>query len=291
MFSARRIPLLLALAACAREAPPPRQGQAPGGAPPVAASVPAIPLTGPLADLAAWRDSQVVLFRADSGSVRADSLFVRVDQELRLRVTTASTALYEDTAFQRAALDSAGSDSLRRALAPAGVDLVVSEGTGYLELNLDSVATRLQRFLTAPMREYLRLRAEDQRQGFSEDAGLTITWDQLAERVAKWDRFAAAYPRLATEEPAYWYGTYLRVYLTGMDNSRIFTFEGDSLEPEVRRSYERFARTHPDTRAGTLVSGHLAALAKDGWRDGPARAAFLERADVATMLGVQPPVR
>src|SRR5205814_430083 len=47
--------------------------------------------------------------------------------------------------------------------------------------------------------------------------------------------------------------TRISTYLTGMDNSRVFSDSG-TLEPEVRTSYEHLAAQYPQTRTAQLVA-------------------------------------
>lgn len=285
--------LLISLAACSRERSASTARDTARG--PAQTMTTAMPQAGSwlarLAAAAAFRDSQVAVVRADSGSPRGDSLFLAVLRTVAARTDSASQLVVNDAAFQDAALTTTGHDSLRLLAAKYGADLVWSEGTAYLEPATPIVAASFRSYLSAPMREFLRIRAAEEAQGFSDDAALQISWSDLAARVATWDTFTTNHPDLAVvAESRDLYSIYLRTYLTGIDNSPVWDDNGQ-LDPTLRRSYEEFVRTYPRSRAGRIVAGYLRTLASDGYRHGPAASAYLAKAGVEPMSALQPPVR
>jgi len=82
-------------------------------------------------------------------------------------------------------------------LAPLGWRYVESEAGAHVADGNDWLVRRVGVKLPAAYREYLTLRMRDVAEGFSEDAGLLITWQSLRERIRRWERFEARYPDFA----------------------------------------------------------------------------------------------
>ena len=252
--------------------------------------------------LVAARDSALAAIRQDSGTGRADSAFAAFRGQFALRAESVGTAIYQNQPLQRwiwrvrpegwTDLDSAPADSLRRFLAARGLRAEFSEGNAYAAENTAAMASLFERFLSPAMRSFLAIRRAEEDEGYSEDAGLRISWDQLAERIARWEGFLDANPGfLLVDEGRYWYDNYLAVYLTGMDNSRVFELQRETLDPRVRASYGRFVARYPATRTARIVREYLDVLGRNGWRAEPEVVAFLKANGIQSMIGQQPPTR
>ena len=255
-----------------------------------------------IAPLGAALDSALSAIRGDSGTARADSAFAAFRGQFELRAESAGVLIGASPLLQRwvypvgregyATLDSGAADSLRRYLAPRGLLPQTSEGMLFATANTARLAELFERFLSPPLRGFLSLRRAEESEGFSEDAGLLISWDRLGERVAAWESFISSNPGFQLlPEARYWHDLYLRTYLTGMDNSRVFRNPEGTLEPRVRASYLRYAARHSSMRSGTIVAQYVAMLERNGFKDGPHVAAFLRDRGIGTMIGVQPPAR
>ena len=284
--------VLVLLSACA---PRGEQG-AQGGAPPDSAARTALPTPSALTAVAArldpalrGREAVVARLRMDSGTPTADSVFLRARGSFALAIDSIGTAMYDDSAFQGwVGSDSAAAeaDTWFRA---RGLRLSWSEGSAYPSEDTGEWLRLAGPYVTAPMREYLALRNHDEAQRFTNDAALQIPWDSLAERIAGWDRFIEGHPGFVLlREAEMWRGIFLRTYLTGIDNSRVFE---DSLVPEVRKSYERFVERHGATRTGALVRGYLDVLGASGGRETDEVVAFRRANGIRSMIGMQPPIR
>jgi hypothetical protein len=252
--------------------------------------------------LVASRDSAVAAIRRDSGTRRADSAFAVFRGQFALRAESLGTAIYQNQPLQRwiwrvsaegwTDLDSASADSLRRFLAARGLRAEFSEGNAYASENTAAMGPLFERYLSPAMRNFLAIRRAEEDEGYSEDAGLLISWDQLAERIARWERFLDANPGFQLAgEGRYRYDNYLAVYLTGMDNSRVFEYPRETLDPRVRASYERFLTRHAESGTARIVRGYLDVLGRNGWRAEPDVVAFLKANGIHSMIGQQPPTR
>ena len=254
---------------------------------------------GPLDEipsLLASSDSQAETARQQARAVaatpKADSLFLtfrnrflQVGEQITNRLDQATSTpsnVLEDTSTSR---------QLTTLLAKHGFALEYSEGNAYADEDIAYSTRFFDGALTPAMQRYLGLRATEQKTRFSEDAALQISWDELAERAVTWEQFADSYPDFSWKDASrFWYNTYLSTYLTGMDNSRVFSDRG-TLEPEVRTSYEHLVSRYPQTRTAQIVAECLTLLKQNGYRRSAAIDSLLRQHHVASMLGVQPPTR
>ncbi|HHG86692.1 MAG TPA: SH3 domain-containing protein, partial [Bacteroidetes bacterium] len=70
-----------------------------------------------------------------------------------------------------------------------GIALEYPEGMLYLVESPDYMVQNFAHLASPPMKKYLLQRQIELKEGFSEDAGLLITPQKLAERLAFWDQF------------------------------------------------------------------------------------------------------
>jgi hypothetical protein len=84
---------------------------------------------------------------------------------------------------------------------------------------------------------------------------------------------------------------YLAVFLTGIDNSRIFSFERKTLEPEVEKAYQYYLKTYKDTKSAGIISEYYSILKKNGMKESHDSRLFLKNKKLMPMIGIQPPTR
>lgn len=179
---------------------------------------------------------------------------------------------------------------LNQQLASAGWRLASSEGFYYVaELPGWSEAV-LGSVLPPSYKKYFELRTREMKLGFSEDAGLLIPWDELRVRIVTWEDFLAQYPEFPEKSSIQEYiDIYVRVYLTGMDNSRAFGFEDQRLEAEVQKSYETFIRENSKSVYYPLISEYYGFLKKNDFVQPADLDEFLANKGYKSYLATQPP--
>src|ERR1700744_1174037 len=101
-----------------------------------------------------------------------------------------------------------------------GFKVYLSEGEPYIGQDLDFEAEWFYAYISAPLKEFLIQLNKEDKEGFSEDAGLTISPEQLADRTVWWENFAKKYPQTIIGKPSLenW-RLYLGTMMVGMDNS------------------------------------------------------------------------
>ena len=183
-------------------------------------------------------------------------------------------------------------NSFKNNLATCGLAIFSSEGMYYLDVIPDFFYANFKNRVSEGVAEYLNIRKDELEQGFSEDAGMLISFSELYGRVKRWENFTNKYPKtLYSEDANSYYLTYLETLMTGMDNSRVFDFEQNSLMPEIKSLYESIMKESSESPTTKIISSYYAFLARHDFKENDSIQIFLEANDLSTMLAVQPDTR
>lgn len=180
---------------------------------------------------------------------------------------------------------------LQARLSRVGWALRVTEGSYYVGEAGAWWRSRFGPLLPRSWDGYFHQREVEIREGFSEDAGLLISWERLRQRITFWEGFIRRHPHFpANEEVSSYLDIYIRTFLTGVDNSRIERdFDDPTLRTEVKIAYEAFLRNNKGSKYYDIVKGYYEVLKRNNFRVTREAKAFLESKRVKTMLAVQPP--
>lgn len=173
-----------------------------------------------------------------------------------------------------------------------GLVMLMSEGLPYAGEDNHFFAGTFRPYVSQPIKAFLDLRESELREGFSEDAVLSIPFSALGERVATWEQYVDRYatsPVMA--EAKNWLQLYVRTFVTGLDNTPVFDRVTRKLRPEMATAYDFYMKRHPTSRYTRLLREYLDVLDRHGDRDSAAGTAFLQRHGIGTMMGMQPPTR
>jgi hypothetical protein len=236
----------------------------------------------------AFADSMVIALRADSGTARADSSYFRLRDALQDRIDAAAR-VFNTMDFKVAVWPNgmAGVRSLQPVVSPPGqltpdpidADSVVSylashvvqahveEGDAYMSVHIGRLITRVGPFLTGAMRRYVELIRREQEQPCCGDAAIMISWDDLGDRAAAFDRFVVDHPNAAASaEASTKRRQYLGLLLTGSENTPAFSWKTKEMKPEVRASLARYAAKYQQLPSGRTMADYLALLKASGYR-------------------------
>jgi len=147
---------------------------------------------------------------------------------------------------------------IKNRLVSYGILLRSSEGAFYLEPENKFLLQNFGSGLSQAYRDFLTISSTEQQNRFAEDGTLLIPVDSLASRILAWENFMTRYPdfisiKLAQEK----YTTYLGVFLSGMENSKIFSPETNRLNDSSISSFETFVRDNPGTKSTEVISAYL----------------------------------
>ena len=137
----------------------------------------------------------------------------------------------------------------------------MTEGDTYIGQDLDFLEKWFSPIVSPVMKEYIARLNKDDKEGFQEDAGLTISTVQLASRTVWWEQFAAKYPDAITASLAtnYWKG-YLGTLLEGMDNTPVMDYENKTISDDYKTAYTYIQNKYPGTKTNNIIAPYFKLL-------------------------------
>ena len=138
-----------------------------------------------------------------------------------------------------------------------------SEGMTFIQPDFDFVAKWFYGKVSPVMKTYLVQQNKEDKERFSEDAGLMITPKQLAQRVVWWEDFFMnnPYSLITPRAKANWI-MYLDVLLSGMDNSPVVEYADNTISPDYQMAYKYMQRSHPISESNKFVAPYYELLLK-----------------------------
>lgn len=108
--------------------------------------------------------------------------------------------------------------------------------------------------VTPDVRLYLQLRTEDKKTPYIHDNKVIITWEQLRERVLKWENYIKKYPNNKfTELAKKNYQEYLTVYLFGTSEQPTIEYSNKKMLPEFEQEFVMMIKKNPKSISGKLT--------------------------------------
>lgn len=159
----------------------------------------------------------------------------------------------------------------------AGYTVKMSEGLPYLAIN-PGVLQAFASSLSEPLAAFVRMLAARTARPAAADAALMIPWDEVRARAMAaeaWLRENPGLPEAAEVET--WMQNYMWIYLRGLDNSPIFPFGSDRLDPQLQASYGHFLEENRDSRFYQQVEEFYRLLEEHNFRATPQVRAFMRR--------------
>jgi hypothetical protein len=177
-------------------------------------------------------------------------------------------------------------------LKTGGFEIFTTEGIYYVSVASDFQYDNFKNRVSASMKEFLRIRKDELKQGFSEDAEMVISFDELYKRVKSWENYLNTYPNaLFYGDANYFYSMYLSTLLTGMDNSQIYDYSTNTLLPEIKALYEKIIQEDKGSRTSKIIAAYYSLLEQHDFKDNDEITKFLEDNNLSTMQAVQPTLR
>lgn len=144
-----------------------------------------------------------------------------------------------------------------------GYKLVWVEGSIYPIVDYSSQQI-YSTYLSKPLNSYIALKAAESSEPAAMDAGLVVSWNELANRAIMAETFLRDYP----DSPEYqevedlYLDRYLSMYLKGLPNTPIANSETLKVVPEVKASYVKITSENPDTVTAKMADRLLNILAE-----------------------------
>ncbi|NDI33745.1 hypothetical protein [Chengkuizengella sediminis] len=130
---------------------------------------------------------------------------------------------------------------------------------GFYSIKIDY--TQMEKYkvnVTEEMSEYITIQAKESSELYEEDLMLTITWDELSDRLAHTEKFLSSYPEsVRANVVERMYLNYLIPYLQGLPNSPAYDIESKKFNQELIDNYTQWIETYPDSRTTLIIKEYL----------------------------------
>jgi len=143
-----------------------------------------------------------------------------------------------------------------------GFKLVALEGSFYPYIDYEFIK-KYSEYLSPMYFDYINVMALESNKVFSRDAALTISWDELALRLINCEEFLLNYPdeTIRKRSVGDLYMRYLKSYIIGQDNTLTYSYENNTMYPEVLDSYDKLFSEYPDYVTTDLIRSYQEILA------------------------------
>jgi hypothetical protein len=144
-----------------------------------------------------------------------------------------------------------------------GFKISSTEGNAYIEKDGDYVATEFYPLVSAKMKTYLEQLNKENKEGFQEDAGLTIEPKVFIDRVIWWEIFIDNNTNFLLLDDAKENKKYLLTFLMiGMDNTQVVSQENTTIENYFRVAYTYLQTKFPNSKTNKIIAPYFNALLK-----------------------------
>ncbi|MGI8893170.1 MAG: hypothetical protein ACR2GN_06885 [Bacteroidia bacterium] len=238
--------------------------------------------------------TQTIMQTMDEG--RRDSAFILYRQFFYEIMMQQNEILSENELVARALAENKQDveevEYFRKKIMDNGMIFLQSEGFFYIDEDHNYLHKAFSSYVSDPVKKLLEIRKEEMKKGFSEDAALLISFQELGERVRNWEILLEENPDLKLQQEAKgYYNLYLSTFLTGLDNSSVFDLRTNKIMPEAKEAYEEYINKHSNTKSGRTVSKYYSLLESNNFNKPGNLQEFLTENNIAGMDGVQPPTR
>ncbi|MDR7855419.1 hypothetical protein [Tissierella sp.] len=196
-------------------------------------------------------DLEIIL--EDSTSSLTDKLF-EIDTKGEL-MTIGGTELFFPEGKVKDIQDEKLRDHVTKLLA-SNYKLINLEGSFYPIRDYEKMK-QYNNYISDEIKDYIAIKALDSDKPVAIDAGLVISYDELADRILKTENYIQKYSEgKKYEEMLRSYRTKLDIYLNGLDNTPIADYESKKIYKDVVDSYEKTINTK-DSVTAFVVSKYL----------------------------------
>lgn len=137
--------------------------------------------------------------------------------------------------------------------------LINLEGSYYPVVDYEKLK-QYNSYISEEMKEYIVIKAMDSNEPMAIDAGLRISYDDLADRILQAEKYIEKYSQgQRYEEMLGNYKNKLAIYLGGLDNTPIADFTSKRIFDDVLESYKKVAKVK-DSVTAFVVSKYIDAI-------------------------------
>lgn len=131
------------------------------------------------------------------------------------------------------------------------------EGTYAVGARPDFYYNIFKGYVSDAYKEYLKITADKNEGNFADDAGITITFKELADRIIVWENFMKKYPaadkdlKKNVKEKVL---QYRNAYILGLDNTPTMSSgKNPSILEKNNREFDRFVKAYPKSPTAEII--------------------------------------
>jgi|LSQX01.2.fsa_nt_gb hypothetical protein len=144
-----------------------------------------------------------------------------------------------------------------------GYKLIGSEGTIYAIINY-SFLKKYNGHVSPKVSGFIDVMAITSEKIAASDAALTISWDELAQRIIKFEGYIKENEEFKkTNELKNIYYRYIRWYLAGLDNTPAYDRDTRVYKNDVLKSFNNFTSNNQGSKSAQIVNEYLNIIKKD----------------------------
>ncbi|MFZ4477686.1 MAG: SH3 domain-containing protein [Saprospiraceae bacterium] len=163
-------------------------------------------------------------------------------------------------------------------LAEGGFLLMAAEGSVFPEVDYRKLSALFSGKLSPSLQAYYDQTARETDKPVWDDGGLILPLPEIADRAAWWERFNKDNPAFVQREAARFNAAYLIHSVTnGGDNTPIFDYEKEEIEPEFRAVWKSVQQKYPGTRLADMCGRMEKTCQAANWKLTPEVEAELEK--------------
>jgi hypothetical protein len=200
------------------------------------------------AELKSFVDSQVGHVSIEDYTVMVIALEdLQQEQLLALEDRFYNGANFQDQLFELnknefdfSKIDTVSNPDLKKLLMDTrdgGYKVENAEGSYFPVIDYEEYA-KFQTYVSEDIRDYIEIKAIESKEVSLKDAGMIISWEEAVRRAVRQETFIANHPSsVRIDEMKRLFGGYVYVTFNGVDNTPLFSYENETLDPEVKTAY------------------------------------------------------
>jgi hypothetical protein len=147
-----------------------------------------------------------------------------------------------------------------------GYKVETSEGMYYPIMNYEYLK-KYSLYATEDIMEYINIMAVETNKVPAKDAALIIGWDEVIERALAQESFIKKYGSSdKIESMKELQKRYLTFILYGLNNTPLFSYDTNTIEPEAKEVYQKAVKDNKDSELMQMLGKYMGVLEKSNYK-------------------------
>lgn len=211
---------------------------------------------------------EIFLSFKDSLSQKVNEVFfARPDYE------ALTTVVWEDSARHEP-----GAEAYVENIKRAGFTFGSAEGMLFLVADTEIIEQYFKAYLTPATKQFFDQFAMEVNRPYTEDGGIIIPLNEVADRLAFWDSFIQKNPgSIFVGKAEAKKDEYLYNLLIGQNNTPAFEYETEKFSPDFKAAHQYYISKYSETSSANVLGDYLELIEQNGSKQTEAVRAFSEK--------------